>query len=241
MRGGCSLRCFLYFTWIDEFQILCKIYVFHRQYIIYISVGEIELLCNVFLVCFEKKTTVSNWFCFLLLLHWYRTNSYRRRTFVFRKGLVCKKACSKAQKLCLLTKTKLENLPSLSRLLMCPTPCIWRKPYILATSFLHINSSQILTSVQSIFSFYFVCFSVHKIMQTEVSYLHHPTAVHYTVRRLQFSMGLYFTGMKVNHTLNKIKNVILYLHMMLEAHRSHCLSTSTSHSMLHAKFLPEDD
>ena len=28
--GGCSLRCFLYFTWIDEFQILCKFCVFQR-------------------------------------------------------------------------------------------------------------------------------------------------------------------------------------------------------------------
>ena len=54
--GGCSLRCFLYFkfTWIDQFQMLCKCCVFHRQYIIYISVGEIELLCKVFLVCFEE-------------------------------------------------------------------------------------------------------------------------------------------------------------------------------------------
>ena len=40
--------------WIDEFQILCKFCVFQRQYIIYISVGEIELLCEVFLACLEE-------------------------------------------------------------------------------------------------------------------------------------------------------------------------------------------
>ena len=54
--GSCNLRCFLYFkfTWIDEFQIFCKFCVFQRQYIIYIYVGEIELLCKVFLACFEE-------------------------------------------------------------------------------------------------------------------------------------------------------------------------------------------
>ena len=54
--GGCSLHCFLYFrfTWIDALQILCKFGVSQRQYIIYISVGEIELLCKLFLACFEE-------------------------------------------------------------------------------------------------------------------------------------------------------------------------------------------
>ena len=54
--GGCSLRCFLYFkfTWIDEFQIFCKLCIFQRQYIVVTSVGEIELLCKVFLACFEE-------------------------------------------------------------------------------------------------------------------------------------------------------------------------------------------
>ena len=54
---GCSLSCFLYFkfTWIDEFQILCKFCVFQRQYIICISVGEIELLCEVFLAYLEEN------------------------------------------------------------------------------------------------------------------------------------------------------------------------------------------
>ena len=54
--GGCSLHCFLYFKfmWIDEFQILCKFCVFLRQYIIYISVGEIELMCEVFLACLQE-------------------------------------------------------------------------------------------------------------------------------------------------------------------------------------------
>ena len=39
---------FFKFTWVDEFQILCKLCVFQRQYIIYIPVSEIVLLCNAF-------------------------------------------------------------------------------------------------------------------------------------------------------------------------------------------------
>ena len=55
--GGYSLRCFLNFkfTWIDEFQVLCNFFfLFLENYIVYISVGEIELLRKVFLACFEE-------------------------------------------------------------------------------------------------------------------------------------------------------------------------------------------
>ena len=44
---------------IDEFQILCKFCVFQRQYISYISVGEIELCARCFLPELRRLCTNS--------------------------------------------------------------------------------------------------------------------------------------------------------------------------------------